>query len=601
MMNTFKAALSALAVLISISAAALPAKPGKFKYTQPDGTTVMLERHGDEFFHWTTIAGTSQVVELDEDGFWRNSTLDEGARALALERRAQVNRERRGIAPRTHTDNIMTHGERHIPVFLVNFSDKAFSISSPNEKFTNLLNQRGYSYNGATGSVQDFYVDNSGGTFTPVFDVYGPVTLDNNMAYYGKNVNNSDQRPEEALFHACQKLDDEIDFSEYDYDNDGLVDMCLFYYAGYSEAEGGPANSIWPHSWNAYYNSTIRNTYFDGKRLGNYFCTAELKNYWGSTMCSIGPTCHEFGHSLGLPDFYDTDYETNGEAGGLYVFSTMCAGPYNNDSNTPPYFNAEERVYLGWMIPEDIPELPSGLNEISPVQGDIAYRTSTDTEGEYFIYECRNGQGWDSPLPEGLLIYHVDKSTVRKVGGNTPYEHWNDWYYYNAINAYGNHPCFYIIPAASPKSLNYSGDESRIVFPGANKVTSYTPIDWNKKETGVVISDIAYAGGRVSLYVTREGDEPDEPVEPEKPETLATFGHDCIADPGFGSYEQGAEFALELLLAEGHEASSVSWSVDGVAVTSATVALTAGDHLIRADVVLTDGTRETLKLAVTAK
>lgn len=595
-MKTIKTALSALAVIISISAAALPAKPGTFKYTQPDGTILTLERHGDEFFHWTTIAGTSQVVELGEDGFWKNTVLDEGARALALERRAQVNARRRSIAPRTHTDNIMTHGERHIPVFLVNFSDKSFSISSPNEKFTNLLNQKGYSYNGGTGSVQDFYVDNSNGTFTPVFDVYGPVTLDNNMAYYGKNVNNSDQRPEEALFHACQKLDDEIDFSRYDYDNDGFVDMCLFYYAGYSEAEGGPANSIWPHSWNAYYNYTIRNTYFDGKRLGNYFCTAELKNYWGTTMCSIGPTCHEFGHSLGLPDFYDTDYETNGEAGGLYDFSTMCAGAYNNDSNTPPYFNAEERVYLGWMIPEDIPELSPGLNEIPAVQGDIAFRTSTGTEGEYFIYECRNEEGWDTPLPGGLLIYHADKSTVRMVGGVTPHDHWYDWDSYNAINAYGSHPCFYIIPSANPTSLNYTGYPERIIFPGKNNVTSYTPIDWNKKETGVVISDIVYSDGKVSLFVTK-----DDPGEPQEAQTLADFGHDCIADPGFGTYAAGDAFALEVLLAEGHEATAVSWSVDGESVTSGTVTLSAGSHLIRADVALTDGTRKTLKLAVTAK
>lgn len=599
-MKTIKTALSALAVLISLEAVAIPAKPGAFKYIQPDGSVIMLERHGDEFFHWTTLAGTDRVVVCGEDGFWKEGSLDMNAMQAASEKRKAANIYRRSIAPRTHTDNVMTHGERHIPVFLINFSDKAFVTDSPVEKFSNLLNQKGYSYNGGTGSVQDFYVDNSNGAFTPVFDVYGPVTLDNKMAYYGKNNSQQgdDDKPEEALYHACQKLDDEIDFSRYDYDNDGYVDMCLFYYAGYNEAEGGPGNAIWPHSWNIQYNYNLRNKTFDGKRLSQYFCTSELKNNWGSTMCSIGPTCHEFGHSLGLPDFYDTNYETNGEAGGLYSFSTMCAGAYNNDSNTPPYFNAEERVYLGWMIPEDIPELSPGLNEISPVQGDIAYRTSTDTEGEYFIYECRNGEGWDAPLPSGLLIYHADKSTVRQVGGHTPYDHWNDWDYYNAINAYGSHPCFYIIPSANPTSLNYTGYPERIIFPGKNNVTSYTPIDWNKKETGVVISDIVYSDGKVSLFVTKDGDDPGEPQEAK---TLADFGHDCIADPGFGTYAAGDAFALEVLLAEGHEASSVSWSVDGESVTSGTVTLSAGDHLIRADVALTDGTRKTLKLAVTAK
>ena len=593
-MKFWKTIISALAILISVEAMAIPAKPGAFKYIQPDGSVIMLERHGDEFFHWTTLAGTDQVVVCGEDGFWREGSLDMNAMQAASEKRKAANNYRRSIAPRTHTENVMTHGERHIPVFLINFSDRAFVTNSPVEKFSNLLNQKGYSYNGGTGSVQDFYFDNSNGTFTPIFDVYGPVTLDNNMAYYGKNSGDSDIRPEEALVHACQKLDDQIDFSQYDYDNDGFVDMCLFYYAGYNEAEGGPANSIWPHSWNIQYSSTLRSKTFDGKRLSQYFCTSELKNSYGSTMCSIGPTCHEFGHSLGLPDFYDTNYTTNGEAGGLYSFSTMCSGPYNNDSNTPPYFNAEERIFLGWMTPEDIRELPAGITEISAVQGDVAYRTSTATDGEYFIYECRNGQNWDAPLPTGLLIYHADKSTVRKVGGHTPHEHWYNWEYYNAINAYGNHPCFYIIPSGNLTSLNFSGSESRIVFPGANNVTSYTPIDWNKKETGVEISDIRYSGGKVSLFVTREGDDVDE-------RTLADFGFDCIADPGNGSYTSGTIFTLKVLLADGHEASSISWSYDGSAVSSETVTLRAGSHLIKADVVLSDGTRETLRLAVTSK
>ena len=589
--------ITLLAVFISIEAMALPAKKGAFKYTLPDGSTIMLERHGDEFFHWTTLAGTNQVVVLGEDGFWKESSIDPEAYQAGRRKRENANNMRRSIAPRTHTENIMTHGERHIPVFLVNFSDKSFVTDSPKEKFTNLLNQEGYSYNGATGSVQDFYVDNSNGTFKPIFDVYGPVTLDNNMAYYGKNTGSygSDQRPEEALYHACLKLDDEVDFSQYDYDNDGYVDMCLFYYAGYNEAEGGPSNTIWPHSWDVQYNSSLANKKFDGKKLSSYFCTSELKNSWGSTMCSIGPTCHEFAHSLGLPDFYDTNYSTNGEAGALYSFSTMCSGPYNNDSCTPPYFNAEERIYLGWMIPEDIPELGSGVTRISPVQGDIAYRSSTGTEGEYFLYECRNGQGWDSPLPGGLLIYHVDKSTVRKIGGNTPYEHWAYWEYYNAINAYGSHPCFYIIPSGNLTSLNYSGSENRIIFPGAGNVTSYTPIDWDKNETGVVISNISYSDGTVSIYVEKEGEEEEEG------NTLADIGYDCIADPGNGVYSSGSAFTLEVLLADGHEASSVSWSFDGYPVDAGDVVLTAGAHTVKAVVELTDGTRETLKLVLRAQ
>lgn len=490
--------LAAAAALICTASLAVPAKPGAFKYTQPDGSVISLERHGDEFFSWTTLAGTNQVVALGEDGFWHKAHLDPVARNAAYKSRRRVNSYRRTAGLRgTQNDDPMTHGERHIPVFLVNFSDVSFKISDPNEAFDKLLNQQGYSANGGTGSVRDFYRENSHGEFQPIFDVYGPVTLPQKMSYYGKNINGEDAGyAAYAVRDAAQILDPDVDFSQYDANNDGYIDMVLMYYAGYNEAEGGSTNTIWPHQWEV--TSMGINVQVDGKTLGAYFCTSELKGTSGTNMCGIGTTCHEFGHSLGLPDFYDTDYDDNGYAGGLYDWSTMCGGSYNNDGRTPPYFNAEERILLGWMSDEDVPTLPEGQTSFGSVSQDVAYRTYTDTEGEYFLYECRDGSGWDSPLPTGMLIYHVDKSTTRSVGGISPYTHWVEWDTYNMVNAYGNHPCFYIIPSGNLTSLNYS-DQSRQAFPGSNKVTAYTPIDWEKNDTGVTLSDISYSGSQVTV------------------------------------------------------------------------------------------------------
>lgn len=497
--------LTALAALIYTAALAIPARPGAFEYTQPDGSVIMLERHGDEFFSWTTLAGSSQVMELGEDGFWHKSTLDLAAEAAGRRQRNRINMSR-AAGLRTHNNDPMTHGERHIPVLLVNFSDLSFRISNPQTQFSNLLNQRGYSGNGATGSVQDFYVDNSHGAFTPVFDVYGPVTLSNTMAYYGAHpdANNNDTCPEVAVYEAAMALDAEIDFSRYDYNNDGTVDMILMYYAGYNEAEGGPQNSIWPHQWSVQNssNSAARRARPDGKALGTYFCTSELNGSSGSNMCGIGTTCHEFGHSLGLPDFYDTDYSTNGSAGALYNFSTMCSGSYNNNGRTPPYFNSEERILLGWLMDSDIPTLPEGNVTFESVKDDYAFRTPTDTEGEYFLYECRDGSGWDAPIPSGMLVYHVDKSKSHNVGGLSAYNHWYYWNRYNMINAFGSHPCFYVVPAANQSSLNFTGSTSQAVFPGNRRITTYTPVDWDGNDTGVSISGISYSGGKVTLNAT---------------------------------------------------------------------------------------------------
>ncbi|MBR4775442.1 MAG: M6 family metalloprotease domain-containing protein [Bacteroidales bacterium] len=482
---------------------AVPAMPGHFLYKQPDGSVIRLQRHGDEFFSWTTLAGTSQVVILGTDGFWKKGRLSESARAAAERERAHANEIRRQNAPRTHSANVMTHGERHIPVILVAFQDVAFTVSDPQSHFNNLLNQHGYSENGGTGSVQDYYLENSDGQFKPIFDVYGPVMLPHDMKYYGEPVKDSegniirnDIRPADALIDGCDLLDDLIDFTRYDYDKDGYVDMTLFYYAGYNTAEGGSEDAIWPHQSGL----GNRGISYDGKKMGRYFCTSELRGNSGATPCPIGTTCHEFGHSLGLPDFYDTNYEKNGECMGLGVFSLMASGSYNNAGCTPPYFNTEERIILNWMTREDVLPLPSGPTSLGPVRNSVAYYSETSTEGEYFLYECRDGLGWDTFIPAGLLVFHVDKSKEHIVGGISAYNQWAQWTSYNTINAYGSHPCFYVVPSADQKNLYYRGGAESMVFPGSAGIHSYIPSDWSENNpTGIRLSDIQFADGKVSF------------------------------------------------------------------------------------------------------
>ena len=510
-----KILLTLLAASACLSAAAIPAKPGNIPYVLPDGTTVQIRMHGDEFYHYMTDA-QGQVIELGADGYFHPAQKPSGfTRTRAFARRRAADAKRRSIRTRAAAEDFpMTHGVRHIPVLLAYFSDRSFKIESPATTFEKQLNENGYSAYGATGSVQDFYLDNSHGLFTPVFDVYGPVQVSGSVASYGRN-----DEADRVIYEAATKLDNEIDFSRYDTDGDGNVDMILLYYAGYNEAEGA-SNTIWPHSWDMGESnySYVANNRFDGVHIGNYFCTSELTGTYGTNIDGIGTTCHEFAHSLGLPDFYDTDYDDyNGEAGSLYAFSTMDAGPYNNDGRTPPYFNAEERRMLGWDVTFD--NLPlSGTVTIPPIQQeDLVYQAGTATEGEYFLYECRNGQGWDAYIQPGLLVYHVDKSEVRTVqvydqenGRNvavTPHDLWYDWETYNCINANASHPCFYLVPAAKQGQVSYSSDlassPGKIPFPGTAGVSTFTPADWEKSEALYSIGQIRLENGNVSMKVQR--------------------------------------------------------------------------------------------------
>ena len=337
------------------------------------------------------------------------------------------------------------------------------------------------------------------------------MQLKNNQAYYGANDSyGNDKRAEYAVKEGCEALALQIDFSQYDNDNDGEVDLVFMYYAGKGEADGGGKNCIWPHQWSL--SSGGIDLTLGGKKIDDYACSNEIVNLGAlaGKMCGIGTASHEFGHAMGLPDFYDTNYEEDGEAGALYDFSLMCGGSYNNGGRTPPYLSTEERILLGWIEPSVEQELSeSGQYQLRSVENDVAYKASCDTDGEYFLFETRGGKGWDAPLPTGLLIYHVDKSTTRKVGGYyTPYELWSNWHNSNSINAWGDHPCFYLIPSDEPRSLNLPGyseylkDESDIIFPGNANRTSYQPLDWDNEETAARISAITYASQTVSFTAT---------------------------------------------------------------------------------------------------
>ncbi|MBR4775322.1 MAG: M6 family metalloprotease domain-containing protein [Bacteroidales bacterium] len=599
-MRKFIAILAALCC--SLQLFAVPAYKGLIRHTQPDGSTIMIRMHGDEFCHWVTDA-SGKLLEMDADGYYRPASPSavKVRRFAGQDKRSRLNAARRA-APRG-----VASGEKHFLVVLLSFSNKSFSISNPQTAFSNLMNQTGYSANGGTGSVKDFYYDNSHHTFTPVFDVVGPYQVSNTTSYYAGSSGTANA--EIAFYEACQQANSDVDFSDYDLDGDGEVDMIFFYYAGYNWAEG-VANTIWPHQY-TFQATDYYNQKFDGKKLGSYACTSELKGASGTNMCGIGTACHEFGHAMGLPDFYDTDYEEyNGLSAGMFSFSTMDSGSYNNEGRTPPFFTIEERIMLGWLNEADAFRTfdTSGNYTLTSVDNNIAYKTPTDQNGEYFVYECRGANGWDAGLPaHGLIVTHVDKSSRKvtiydssgtKVTNQTAGQLWSDWETYNAINESGSHPCCYVVPAPDQENrmfgyswddddqtyYYYSSNNVKIPFPGSMGVTSYTAKSWNGVDSDIQLSNIAYSNNQVTLYATVPS---------------STLNYNVIANPGNGVYSAGSSFALELVESEAQPVSDVAWFFDDEPVSGSSVTLTAGIHVVEAHLTLTTGATKILELTLT--
>ena len=450
--------ISQLAVL---SAFAVKAYPFPVQVNQPDGTTITILLHGNEFHHfkttedgyllkengkgiltYATISSTGEVVESEYTAHDApNRSLKESqflktVNPIEMIRRIQTAplKSKAFNAPAFPQKVFPASGSPKSIVILVNFSDTLFVTPRPQTAFTNLLNQDSYSTNGGTGSARDYFMASTYGKFSPEFDVYGPYTLPQPFDYYGKNDSNgNDTNAIQMIVDACTAAyNNGVDFSKYDTDNNGVIDNVFVYYAGHNEAEHGPLNSIWPHRWAIYpqslfpsgynYSGDLTSITFNGKRVMDYACTSELRGSTSTNMCGVGTFCHEFGHVLGLPDYYDT---SGSRLPTLNSWDIMDSGNYNNLGRTPPAYSAYDRFFLGFLIPE--PKTSTANLSLDPLyQGKIppaaitnqAFLLSETTHNlnganpnpnEFFMLEYRQKTGWDTYLPgEGMCIWHID-------------------------------------------------------------------------------------------------------------------------------------------------------------------------------------------------
>ena len=511
-----------LAGVSTFSAQAIIAKPGVLNVEQPDGTELRVILTGDHRNHYATTEDGYLLCE--RDGYYFYATLNNagivensGRRAHNAETRSAADRsflatvnapavvEARRAAMSTQAASrfnakagpglfpgtaFPSMGEQKALVILVEYTDVKFRTDyDAHDYFTRMLNEKGFSDYDGTGSCRDFFVEASMGQFVPQFDLYGPVTLANNQSYYGGNdYSGNDRAPEEMVIEACELLDDEIDFSQYDRDGDGYVDNVYIFYAGRGEADGGSSSTVWPHSWDlssAGYDG-VRQDFImhDGVIISRYGCSNERDAYRPD---GIGTFCHEFSHVMGLPDLYATSYTGAFTPGS---WSALDSGPYNNDGCTPPTYSAFERYALGWLEPIVLDgRADCSLPHI--MTSNKAYIIPTEDENEFFLLENRQQVGSDAFIPgHGMLIWHVDYND-------------NVWTK-NTVNNSASHQYVDIEEADGTQTeASRPGD----AFPGTKNVTTFTDETspsmrtWLGKKLNMPITDIAENDGIITFKV----------------------------------------------------------------------------------------------------
>lgn len=516
------AVISCCALALSAwPAYAVKAVPNIVKFRQPDGSHILIRIFGDERFGYVkTKAG--YLAAKGNDGYLHYANYNSGALKIlpqrvahynpdrvsgvssdlpvmvsySLRRRGSTSLKRDELSKAAYASSVSSAASSAVRslVLLVQFSDVKFSSESVGTQEDDMLNKKGYSFNGATGCAAEYFKENACAEIN--FDISPVITLSGTLAYYGADTGGTiDANANKLIADACAAASSAgVKFSNYDCNNDGIVDNVALIIAGYDQAENGAADAIWSRQANA---DNLLLSY-DGKKISSYTFSSELAGSDGTKRAGIGVFCHEFSHTLGLMDMYDTNGDEEGAGSGLLgTLSIMDEGCYLNGGNTPPYYCAIEREMLGTAKTID---LEAGKSyEILAVTGGNSpvYRIKSSTAGEYFLLECRGNSGWDKYVGGcGLAVYHVDKSSS-VFGGLSSASRWT----YNNINAFAQHQCAALLADAA----HVSDGAKYALYPGSAGIRNLDAesvpalLDWNNLEMGVSIYDIAYSGGTTTF------------------------------------------------------------------------------------------------------
>ncbi len=499
--------LTAVTILMAV-----PAKKFWRTVVQPDGTSVELMLLGDENFHYFITRDSVPVIEEDGAFYYAQAkgfaVASTGVLAHEAELRTQTDFlnistiqdiiDTRQFIPRKgpkRTRRAMKVGEEEHAsyigskkglIILANFSDKVFydydvdNGLTTQQRYDDLANLQGYTNNyGAIGSVHDYYYNQSFGKFDLTFDVVGPINLSEAYSYYGAG---DDNNVPLMITECCQAVDSLVNFADYDWDGDGVVEEVFVLYAGYGEATGGSRSTVWPHMWTLesaafYYPSLGIPSPFvlDNVVINVYACSNELSYSYGNTEMGLGVICHEFSHCLGLPDLYDTStYPVNF---GMGEWDLLDGGSYNGPNGlgwVPAGYSCYERWYAGWMKPSEMKKSrrisrQKPLNE----KGQCYIIYNDNNRDEYYILENRNKTEWDAYLPgSGLLIVHVDYDENQWINNSV-----------NTNDSYQDHERLTIFHASNSK---YGGNDAYPYLGNDSLTDESTPAAklWNANTDG---------------------------------------------------------------------------------------------------------------------
>lgn len=475
-------------LLTAVALWAVKADPRPFTGRLADGRTISVYFHGDEDFAWYTDAANN-VLTLKDGVFQMTGLTQEQLLAQSTYTRAASAKRR--ISMGSSTPKYFPHtGSPRALVILVQFPNRKFCVGNPDsaqysrngvvtastkQVFNQYLNAEtglvdyGFAESSNVGSVRQYFNYCSGGAFTPQFDVVGPVTVSKDDSYYGAGQN--DNHITEMMREACALVDDSVDFTQYA--TNGLV---YFIYSGYSASvNGNPESFIWPKS-----GSTSLN--FDNVTIGRYGVNNELNGLPGSYknaptrhINGIGLFCHEFSHTMGLPDLYPTVDAAKVNNQEPEYWDLMDGGEYTHNGTYPTPYSPWEKEVFGWTTSRVLENVTDSFH-IAP--GDYVKVNGPAPATQYLMLQNIPQDRWHQGLnyyfnsthdAHGLLVWRINypSTTVRL---------------FDYPNNTKGQPGVAIVPADSAVLSVYTTDSTNVylhshggdLFPGTTGLDSLT-------------------------------------------------------------------------------------------------------------------------------
>ena len=397
-----------------------------------------------------------------------------------------------------------------IPVIRVEFTDSAIVHTKAE------LEQRLFDSTGAepTGSMFDYYRWVSGRRIRVRGEIVATVRMSHDRNYYaadawGVNAVGTPNNDYGMFREAVTACDGFVDFSRFDLDGDGYVDMLWLVHAGPGGEVTGNRRDLWSITsratagWSngspADCNDLVPGSITQHMRIDRFTVLPELSGLHPGQLNEIGVFCHEFGHTLGLPDLYDTSVLGGASNTGPGNWSLMSSGAYGGDGlspESPSHLGAWCTLWLGWANrvrpTQDTTLTLAPLADGSPL---VEFWFQGEDSPEHFLLENRVRESFDRKLPnDGLIVHQVDEAMIgQRIASNR-------------INT-GPTPGMRILEADGNYDLYYGfnrGDASD-PFPGtarrtyANDLTIPSTRTFGGSPTNIAIEDVARVGRNVSL------------------------------------------------------------------------------------------------------